>query len=67
LYVIRGDKYMANAYPPAWPGAAAAMADDRESVRRNHAGGGAAAVQPAGLKPNPDERAAPSPPETEGR
>ena len=33
LSVIRGDKYMAGAYPPDWHGAAAAAAADRTKRR----------------------------------
>lgn len=55
LSVIRGDTYMANAYPPAWHGAAPAR-DGDDVVRQNRDGhdGAVAAGGRFAVAPEPD-------------
>ena len=51
LGAIRGDKYMVDAYPPAWHGAAAARAGD-EVTPPSHNGDVAAGVLAAASEPD---------------
>jgi hypothetical protein len=55
LSAIRGDKYMVDAYPPAWHGAVAARARD-EVTQPSHDGEVAAGVR-AGVASEPDTAA----------
>ena len=64
LSVIRGDKYLVGAYPPAWH-SATALRDGDHVVRQNNDSGAAAHVQSV-VAPdsNPAMRAEPREPET---
>jgi hypothetical protein len=55
LSIIRGDKYMVDAYPPAWRGAAAARSGD-DVTQPSHDSEVAAGV-PAGVASEPDSAA----------
>jgi hypothetical protein len=59
LTALRGDKYLVDAYPPAWHGAAAARAGD-EGTPPSHNGDVAAGVL-AGAASEPDTAAIASP------